>query len=154
VHFKRFDNLIKELERYLKGAIDGTVTFGNPVTDFLSTVSSTIQKTYKTESSLDETIGEKVFIDFLVDIEEKTLLFTDTIVEMTADLNNMTDDITKETAEINRVKQNGGSGTALFMRKTAKIVAESISFFAKKVIIITLATYIYDRKLRRIVLAF
>jgi len=131
VHFKRFDNLIKELDKYLNGAIGGTVVFGNPVSDFLSTIEGTL--VVKPQTRADDAIGESGFIDYMADIEEKIGLFSETIQQMTADLQSMTDDIAKGTSEIERVQRTGGSGTASFTRKVTQKVADSIRVFDSKV---------------------
>lgn len=133
VHFRRFDNLIKELDRYLRGAIDGTVAFGNPVTDFLSTVNaSAIQKIYNQSTDVEDSIGEDGFIDFLADIEEKVQTLTDTISYMTDDLNTMTEGIEKGAKEIDRVQKTGGGNSAAFVRKVARKIAENINDFTIK----------------------
>lgn len=131
VHFRQFDNLIKELDKYLNGAIDGTVNFGNPVSDFLSTIKGTT--VVKSQTKVDEAISESGFIDFMADIDEKIELFTGTIKQMTIDLISMTGDINKGTSEIERVKRTGGTGTASFVRKVTQKVADSISVFDSKV---------------------
>lgn len=131
VHFKRFDNLIKELDKYLNGAIDGSVNFGNPVSDFLSTIKGTT--VIKSQIKTDEDIGESGFIDYMADIEEKIELFTGTVEQMTIDLQIMTDDVNKGTSEIDRVQRTGGSGTASFVRKVTQKVADSIRVFDSKV---------------------
>ena len=131
VHFKSFDNLIKELDKYLNGAIDDSVAFGNPVSDFLVTLDGTLP--FKPHSKADETFGESGFIDYMADIEEKIETFSETLSQMTEDLNDMTSNIGKGTSDIERVQKTGGSGTASFVRKVAKKVADSIGVFSTQV---------------------
>ncbi len=131
VHFKQFNNLIRELDKYLSGAVDDTVAFGNPVSDFLSTIE--LASALKPNASGYDDIGENGFIDYMADIEEKVGIFSETLEQMTIDLESMTSDITQGTSEIERVQRTGGSGTASFTRKVAQTVADSIGKFAAKV---------------------
>lgn len=132
-HFKQFYNLTEELERYLKGAIDGTVVFGNPVTDFLYTVNPSIIKSiYNKVDNTDNTIGEDGIIDFIADIEEKVQRITETLYQMTDDLVTMTNGIENGSKEIERVRKNSGTVAASFVRKVTRKVAEDINVFVTK----------------------
>jgi len=130
-HFKKFDYLVKELTRYLNGAVNGTVSFGNPVTDFLVTKDeSEISKIYLSNDKQNELSGEKGFIDFLADIEEESGIVTDTLTSIGTDMNTMSTGIKQCTAEIERVQKTGGSGTASFLRKQARKAAGFISTYS------------------------
>lgn len=95
-HFKKFDYLVKELTRYLHGAVDGSVVFGNPVTDFLDSVNiNGLSKIYKDPSKVNESLGDKGFIDYLADIEEEMCIINDSLNYLTMDMNTMSSGINR-----------------------------------------------------------
>ncbi|MCL2671219.1 MAG: hypothetical protein FWF10_04185 [Clostridiales bacterium] len=133
-HFKQFTELVGYLSSNLRGAIDNSVDYGNPVKDFLTL------EGVKTADWFSERIcipmkedSEKGFIDFLVDIEYDTNSLSSSIVAMANELNEMTDGISRSTREINRVSNEGSSsGTATFIRKETKKVAKYVEEFSRK----------------------
>ena len=130
-HFKKFDFLVKELTRYLNGAINGTVAFGNPVTDFLTTKDEKeLAKVLFRGTQQEELPSEKGFIDYLADIEEESAVITDALVDLTTDMNTMSTGIEQCTNEMERVQKTGGSGTASFMKKQARKAANLINTYS------------------------
>jgi len=131
-HFKKFADLIVYLKTNLTGAIDGSISFSNPVKDFLSF--EKIEKTNWFEESVSLVLpedSEKGFIDFLAEIEEDLGTMTTEIKTMTDEMKQLGDGTNKSTAEIERVNKNGGSGTAVFVRKETKKVAGYIDKFSQ-----------------------
>lgn len=132
-HFKQFYELLSYLEKHLHGAIDGTVVFNNPVNDFLDKNKIDPHNLFVKETiNIDLPDGDKGFIDFLADIEEETEKMTNQILAMNTDMNTMSTGINACTQEIERVKNGGGSGSASFIRKQTKKVADYIGTFSKK----------------------
>lgn len=131
-HFKKFNELIQYLEKNLRGAVDGSVLFSNPVVDFLDKKSISAVKLFNEQKVSLDIADDKGFLDFLADIEEDTLGMNESINSMNTDMNTMSTGITSCTAEMERVKQTGGNGTASFIRKQAKKVAEYISTYSKQ----------------------
>jgi len=130
-HFKKFDFLVKELTRYLRGAVNDTVAFGNPVTDFLLTKDEKeLTKAMLRSNQQEETLGEKGFIDYLADIEEESAVVTDALGNLIADLNIMSTGIKQCTSEIRRVQKTGGSSTASFMKKQVRKAANFINTYS------------------------
>jgi len=130
-HFKKFDFLVKELTRYLRGAVDGTVAYGNPVTDFLTTIDKTeLSRVFLGSSPEDDFTGDKGFIDYIADIEEEVATVTDALITITTDMDTMSTGVNQCTKEMKRVQKAAGSGTASFMRKQAKKAAGFISAFS------------------------
>jgi len=130
-HFKKFDTLVKELERYLQGAVDDTIAFGNPVTDFLTTKSEEeLTKSLFGKNQHEETSGEKGFIDHLADIEGKSAEITNALANLTTDMNKMSAGIENCSSEIERVQKSSGSADASFIRKQAKKAAELITIYS------------------------
>lgn len=132
-HFKKFAELVEYLKVNLGGAINGDVSYSNPVKDFL-TLEKIEGKNWFDEKPLItlEDNTEKGFLDFLADIEENTNNLTKNIEEMTNDMADMSDGVVKSTSEIERVNKNGGSGTANFVRNATKKAAKCIDIFSSK----------------------
>lgn len=132
-HFKKFNELIQYLEKNLNGALDGSIIYSNPVADFLDKNKLDPQALFSKET-IDINIedSEKGFVDFLADIEEDTGRMTENISGMSSEMQTMNAGIEGCTQEINRVNKTGGSGTASFMRKQSKKMAEYIETFSKK----------------------
>lgn len=132
-HFKKFFDLIEYLEKNLRGAVNGTVVFSNPVSDFLDKNRIQLKSLFVSDDySLEIPEGEKGFLDFLADIEEDTSQMNDEITAISAGMETMSSGINECTEEINRVQKSGGNGTAAFVRKQSKKAASYISEFSKQ----------------------
>ena len=132
-HFLKFSELIEYLQKTLKGAIDNTVSFGNPVMDFLNTEHIDYAGLFKLrEENPSMEIGEAGFIDFLADIETDTSEFSNSIQAIVNDIRVMNTSINNTISEINRVNKTGGSGTASFIRKEVKKASSAIDTFSSK----------------------
>lgn len=132
-HFKKFNELVSYLEKNLTGAIDGSVVFSNPVSDFLDKNQLQPENLFKQDGySVLIPDGEKGFIDFLADIEDNTQKMAVEINTMNEEMEIMRKGIESATSEIERVQKNSGSGTASFVRKQTKKAAEAISTFSSQ----------------------
>lgn len=132
-HFKKFYELLEYLDKNFHGAVDGSVVFGNPVSDFFDKNQIQPQNPFKSDDYLlDIPDSEKGFLDFLADIEEDTNEMNDNITSMSSEMNVMSSGISKCTEEIERVQKNKGNSTATFIRKETKKAAEFISAFSKQ----------------------
>ena len=84
-HFKKFFDLIEYLEKNLRGAVNGTVVFSNPVSDFLDKNRIQLKSLFVSDDySLEIPEGEKGFLDFLADIEEDTSQMNDEITAISS----------------------------------------------------------------------
>lgn len=129
-HFKKFAELLDYLETNLMGAIENTVSYSNPVKDFLTLEKIDDVAWFSDKPSIVlEDDSDKGFLDFLADIETNALSLTDTINDITTGMKEMNAGVTSSTAEIERVNRSGGSGTAAFVRKESKKVAKHIDLF-------------------------
>lgn len=132
-HFKQFYELLAYLDKHLHGAIDGSVVFNNPVNDFLDKNKIDPNRLFVKESIIvnipDDEMG---YIDFLADIEEEASKMEEHIQDMNKEMSVMRIGINECTQEIERVKKSGGSGTASFVRKQSKKVADYIETFSKQ----------------------
>ncbi len=132
-HFKKFADLLDYLETNLIGAVENTVSYSNPVKDFL-----TLEKIADVSWFIDkpsivlEDDSDKGFLDFLADIESNTFALTDAINNMNDGMHEMSKGVSASTSEIERVNKNGGSGTASFVRKESKKAAKHIDSFSSK----------------------
>lgn len=132
-HFKQFYELLSYLDKNLLGAVDGSVVFNNPVSDFLDKNKIDTQNLFARETiAVNIPDNEKGFIDFLADIEEETEKMNGHILGMNTEINIMGAGVNSCTQEIDRVKGSGGSGSASFVRKQTKKVAGYISTFSKQ----------------------
>ena len=140
LQFNKLPKLVTELEKLLPGAIDGTVKFGNPVSDY-SSGSFFIEKTNNTvsidnpssdEGEVQEVEGSKGFIDFIADIEENNVLINSELEGISSDMNEMSESVEYSVQEINRVKSQSGKGnnTASFVRSVCRKLSLSVEAFS------------------------
>lgn len=132
-HFKKFQELIDYLSKNFHGAVDGSVIFSNPVSDFIDKNHIRPENLFKSDSdSLDIPDGEKGFLDFLAEIEEDTNNMNNDIASISSGLQTMTSGINRHTNEIKRVENDKSSGKAAFIRKQTQKAADYISTFSKQ----------------------
>lgn len=130
-HFKQFNDLLLYLDKHFRGAIDGSVVFNNPVSDFLNNNKLDPKALFaKEEIVVDFLDGEKGFVDFLAEIEDDTAAMTDDIKSMNTNMQKMTSGVAECTKEIERINSNGGRGKAAFIRKQTRNVAEYMSTYS------------------------
>ncbi|MBR4333328.1 MAG: hypothetical protein IKP72_11680 [Clostridia bacterium] len=132
-HFKKFAELVDFLKRMLEGAVDDSVSFGNPVKDFLSDKHINTVDWFNEKATIQLSSDEdKGFLDFLADIESDSEKLASGITEIGNDIKTMGIGVTKSSEEIDRVKKSGGSGTAAFIRKEAKKISQLVDSFSTK----------------------
>ena len=132
-HFKKFAELLDFLVRMLEGVADGSVSFSNPVKDFLARKHIDIFDLFKERTSIQlSSDDDKGFLDFLADIESDSEKLASSITEIGNDIQEMGRGVTKSNEEISRVKKNGGNGTVAFIRKEAKKVSQLVDSFSIK----------------------
>lgn len=134
-HFKQFEELINSLKKYMYGAINGDITFSNPVSDFLTTQekSQVVASIHPQNVPITlEEESDKGFLDYLTGIEANAEEFTQNINDMVKDIETLSSGINASTSEINRVSKNGGKGTASFVQKEAKRVAKYFENFSSQ----------------------
>lgn len=131
-HFKKFAELLDYLKVNMDGAVNGTVSYSNPVKDFMTLAG--LEKTNQFQEKVIELVDDtdKGFLDFLAEIEENANSLSEEIDNLNEEIEIMSDGISKSAAEIERVKQAGGNSVASFVRKESKKVAGYINEFAAK----------------------
>ena len=132
-HFKQFFELLDYLDKHFHGAIDGSVVFNNPVGDFLEKNKIDPKDIFSSQKiELEIPNDEKGFVDFLADIEADINSLAGHVQSISSEMNVMNGGINTCIGEINRVKQSGGSGSANFVRKQTKKVADYIGQFSNQ----------------------
>lgn len=133
VHFIKFAELIEYLKNNLKGAVDNTVVYSNPVKDFLDLEGiQNISWFSKNDAIIISDESEKGILDYIANIEESINEFNEHLNAMTSDMIDMNNGVSMCTSEIDRVNKNGGNGTVAFVRKTTKQAAKHIESFSLK----------------------
>ena len=137
-HFARVHKARDELIELAKGALQGTVPFGSPVTDFEGSkvgmpikVTQTVEVKESDTKVAEEASGERGFLDHVVDSEEGFSNLT----EIIKDIGSATETIEAETQEVTRQIQTAiakpSSGTASYVRKLARELAGKLSKYAQ-----------------------
>ena len=143
LQFNKLPPFLEELHKLLQGAIDGSVKYGNPVSDyypeFVSQIDNTSVVTFNgfeedNQKKEDKDSGERGFIDFIADIEENTNQMTDELNAITSDLEEMTESLNNASSEIDRVNNQSGNGnnTASFIRSVCRKLSVHINTFSDK----------------------
>ena len=130
-HFKKFAELVDYLEKNLNGAIDNSVSYSNPVKDFLS-----LEKIENISCFEDKPMvvleddSDKGFLDYLADIEENTKKLTDNITGISSEMRVMNAGVLASTSEVQSVKKSSGVATATFIQKESRKVAKYTDAFS------------------------
>lgn len=139
--FYKIQDLKKELKKNLDGAIDGTVAYGNPVSDFLPYYDpkheylDTIDEYKASESdnnSQDNIIEyEDGILDYIADIQDSSNYMLEEMKYLSNDIHDLNNDINNSTMEINRVKAQSGNLDLSFVRKVCRKLGLTIEDFSK-----------------------
>lgn len=142
VKFNEIQQLIETLSNLLPGAISGTISFGNPVSDYYPKASHLEDKknTVQVDVSIEKNGDKKIdsvqeeglgFIDFMANVEENTVSMAEELVAISTDMKKMTDSLHDATTKIERVKTQSGkaTGTASFVRSLCQKLSHDIDGF-------------------------
>lgn len=130
-HFVKFEALVEHLRKCMRGAIDGTMQFSNPIKDFLTTREAQSSQVFSDENSNHAVASEeKGYFDIITEIETSTSEFIEAVNDITAELDTMNSNVQKSTDSINTAKSNG-TASASFAQVQAKIVAGHIDRFSR-----------------------
>lgn len=150
--FNKIPALIDELRKLLSGAIDGSVKYGSPVSDYapnfcvegkklensvdVSRVLTTLEVTDLREN-VGESEGERGFLDYIADITQNTYNVTNELTAMSEEMDKMSDAINDASDEIDRVKTQSGHADANFIRNVCRKLASPIDEYSGKLSIHT-----------------
>lgn len=145
LQFNKLPKLVKELEKLLFGAIDGSVKYGNPISDYIPDfyksgenviehreLKTNVEEDSKDIDGISEEEGEKGFLDFIADIEENSQKMTKEITAMCNEMSEMNLSINKASNEIQRVKDKSGNVNASFVRNICRKLSNPVDIFAVK----------------------
>lgn len=127
-HFATIKKAREELITLSKGAIDGSIPFGSPVTDFAPKNDETgiIPQKFQINLSGKEEDGELGFLDHMVNIEDGFNEMTKTITEIGEKTNELTENTNKFTKAIGIASKNPRQGSAKHIQKLARTFASQI----------------------------
>lgn len=143
LQFNKLPDFENELKKLLPGAIDGTIKFGNPVTDYLPDFKLLYERnidsceneivTENLENEEQEE-GEDGFLDYIAEIEENTNLMTEEINAISEEMEKMTNSIDFSNNEIDRVNSLSGqsNGKASFIRGICRKLSVPVISFSDK----------------------
>lgn len=137
--FFEIPKLVDELRKLLDGAIDGSVKYGNPVSDYCPNALNTENGISSSSILLVQGDGEqnnedydKGFLDFINDIQESSEKMTTEIVSMNEEMSEMSSAVNRTSSEIDRVKSNGNTLDPSFARSICRKLSTPVDEFAMK----------------------
>ena len=135
--FNEIPIFMKEMEKLLNGAMDGSVNYGNPVKDFApksTAIGETpvCEKTPETPNSEEEEAdGDDLgFLDHITNIEGRGTLILKEVIAIKDGLDAVSLETSKATVEINRVKTKGGKIDPIFAQNVCKKLAVPVNKYA------------------------
>ena len=123
--FYKLPKLIDKLRELLAGAIDGSIQYGNPVSDFvpqLSIVKPEIQVSVEEPTKND-----------IADIQDNATKMISELNLMTDEMQELNSSVDTATQEINRVKSKSGTTDASFVRSVCRKLASPMERLAQQV---------------------
>lgn len=142
--FYRIPKLYEELEKLLRGAVDNSVKYGNPVSDFIPNYflksesisnAQNILDNLATSNSTDidfEDDQDAGFLDYITNINENLYQMTDEINCMKDEMEDMSNATKSSASEIDRVTNQSGNVDPVFVRNICRKLSVPIDSFAKK----------------------
>jgi len=138
--FHKLPDFLTEVKKLLFGAMDNSLKFGNPVSDFIpdffTKPSSSTDVVATAEScgcSDDNDDEDKGYLDYIAEIMEKSNSIKEEITAMGVDMKDMSNSVNQTTNEINRVKAQSGSADPSFVRNICRKLAKPIESGAGKI---------------------
>ena len=138
-HFAKIKSLEEKIKSILTGIKNHTVSFGNPVSDWLPSdnesksagnLGSEIkisEEEKKTEAGILYPPEDKGFLDYLADTEDSMAVLKCIVEEFSAKQKELTEKINPKIKEINEAWRKPSSGTASYVRKIARKIAADMN---------------------------
>ena len=152
-HFAEIQDAIDKLKSYGEGFLNGTVPFGNPVTDFLGSThsiagSSVRQRLETTISQRSDTAaneateiieiengqaenGDLGFLDHTIALTEGNERLARILEVSGVDLSELTRSIEESASEMQRLSSNSNADTPRALRAVSRRLAEKVNSFAE-----------------------
>ena len=145
-HFTEIQDAIDKLRSYGEGFLNGTVPFGNPVTDFIGSTpsmgGSSVNQRYDTavhEATEDSEIengeeddGDLGFLDHTINLTEGNERLARILEVSGLDLTELTRSIEESASEMQRLISNSNADTPRALRGLSRRLAEKVNSFAEK----------------------
>lgn len=142
LQFNKLPALIEKLKKLLFGAIDNSVKYGNPVSDYLPNFFNYKEKTetkaiedsipIEIKSTADEKSEEDGFLDYLTDVDEYSNKLTNEISEIGIEMQEINFAVSKAANDINQIKNKSGSADVSYVRSVCRKLSIPIEEFATK----------------------
>lgn len=139
LQFNKIPKLVEKLKVLLAGAIDNSIKYGNPMSDFIPNLK-------QAENSNDEKVSDETseveisddssdagFFDYLADIEEYAKIMTGELTSMKDEFAELKTSVDLSNDEINRVKKKSGITDTNFVRNLCRKLATPTNKFANQV---------------------
>ena len=149
--FNKLPILIDELKKLLSGAINNSVKYGNPVSDYIldfydkKLIEQSIpEKHYDTANDIDEEVmdvstsneldgnTDKGYIDNIAEIECNSNKMTEEILCMGYEMNDMKNSICLTVNEMNNLKKDNGDIDTGYLKNACRKLAEPMDEFSQK----------------------
>lgn len=139
-HFVKIEGAKKELQRYAKGFLEGTIEFGSPVIDFVPSdempalASTTNEGSAQSESLANvsdlRTEGEDAgFLDHQIAMTDGYERITDILAGATTDMQTLTRHVENATNEANSISSNPNASSARATRNVFRRLAGNVNSF-------------------------
>ena len=154
LQFNKLPILIDELKKLLFGAIDNSVKYGNPVSDYILDfyteenngliIPSISEKHNDSTNNIEDEFTDVVtpdvidgnigngFLDNIAEIEENSKKMTSEITCMGNEMNDMNNSISMTTKEVNSLNKNNGNIDAGYLKSACRKLAEPMDDFSQK----------------------
>lgn len=140
-HFSEVHRLKEALQQIGERHIQGEITFGSPISDFLPTGLTLARPDTTADPSVspeeahpDDTIEEEGgFLDLLVEGDQAAAQLTQAIEEIAREIRNVGERVEVHTRSLNEVVESGGPGTAARAHRLALLAATDMTTFANNV---------------------
>lgn len=137
-NFWAIDSLSDELNKMLAGAVDGSIKFGNPVSDYIPEIEECVLASNEDHVDLKlpdgeenaESSADEGYLDMLSNIQESADAFQGEFREMAKDQNELNTKIQSATDEINGVKTHAGAHGPLLARNICRRLAVDLDRYA------------------------
>lgn len=131
--FYKMPELIDKLRKLLSGAVDNSIQFGNPITDFIPK-----QKSEENNQGNDDKKGNtnlefedsNGLIDFINEIVENAGVVAAELTSMGKEVGVLNDGVNQTAVDINRVKLNGKQVDTNYVRNICRKLSEPINQFS------------------------
>lgn len=144
LQFNKLPLLVEKLEKLLHGAIDDSIKYGNPVSDYIPNFYQCKSKETKNEKTIDlnhdENDNDAIidendgggFLDCIADIGDNLAKMTDEVNAINTEMDQMSASVNSSHSELERVKSHSGNLDANFARNICRKLAEPIDGFSGK----------------------